>query len=224
MFSRPQLERLHRHFVHPSASKLHALLRRAYPDELSSAVKLAHISSKKTTDTVFITEVLSLGDLREKRFDSAKRDEILGLINRNTFRLVSRSGENNPKIVPGRFVLAIKNPGTDKEFLKARFVLGGHQDREKRSIVHNSTAIKQSSVRLLLALTATLGFNVWTIDVNQAYLQAAVGLQRKIFTKPDVLNLGEDEILQVIKPLYGLSDSGDYWAERCRLITLKISE
>jgi hypothetical protein len=36
MFSRPQLERLHRHFVHPSASKLHALLRRAYPDELSA--------------------------------------------------------------------------------------------------------------------------------------------------------------------------------------------
>jgi hypothetical protein len=62
-------------------------------------------------------------------------------------------------------------------------------------------------------LTLTLGFNIWTIDVNQAYLQAAVDLQRKIFTKTDVLNLGEDELLQVIKPLYGLSDSGDYWAE-----------
>jgi hypothetical protein len=123
----------------------------------SSAVKPALISSTETPDTVFITEVLSPGDLREKRFDSAKRDEILGLINRNTFRLVSRSGEKNPNIVPGRFVLAIKNPGTDKEFLKARFVLGGHRDLEKRSIVHNSTTIKQSSVRLLLALTATLG-------------------------------------------------------------------
>jgi transposase InsO family protein len=34
MFSRLQLERLHRHFVHPSAAKLHALLRRARPDSL----------------------------------------------------------------------------------------------------------------------------------------------------------------------------------------------
>jgi hypothetical protein len=126
---------------------------------------------------------------------------------------VSRSGEKNPNIVPGRFVLAIKNPGFDKKFLKALFVLGGHRKREKRSIVLNSTTIKQSSVRLLLALTATLGFNIWTIEVNQAYLQAAVDLQRKIFTKPDVLRLGEDELLQVIKPLYGLSGSGDYSAE-----------
>jgi hypothetical protein len=34
MFSRPQLERLHRHSVHPSATKLHALLKRATPETL----------------------------------------------------------------------------------------------------------------------------------------------------------------------------------------------
>jgi hypothetical protein len=62
-------------------------------------------------------------------------------------------------------------------------------------------------------LTTTLGFDIWAIDVNQAYFRAAVDLQRKIVTKPDVLNLGEDELLQVMKPLYGLSDSDDYWAE-----------
>jgi hypothetical protein len=31
--------------------------------------------------------------------------------------------------------------------------------------------------------------------------------------KPDILQLGPDELLQVIKPLYGLSDSGDYWGK-----------
>jgi hypothetical protein len=127
--------------------------------------------------------------------------------------LVSRSNETNPNIVPEKFVLAIKNPGMDNEFLKSPFVLGGHRDRDKHSIVHRSTTIKKSSVRILLTMAASLEFNVWTIDVNQEYLQAAVDLLRKIFTKQDLLNLGEDELLQVIKPLYGLSDSGDYWAE-----------
>jgi hypothetical protein len=34
MFSRSPLQRFHRHFVHPSARKLHALLRRAKPNSL----------------------------------------------------------------------------------------------------------------------------------------------------------------------------------------------
>jgi hypothetical protein len=51
------------------------------------------------------------------------------------------------------------------------------------------------------------------MDVRQAYLQAASDLKRYIFIRPDVLELTQDELLQVIKPLYGLSDSGDYWVE-----------
>jgi hypothetical protein len=164
--------------------------------------KLCPKPSNENSDLVFITEVLSPGDPRENRFEKAKRDEILGLIKRGTFRLVSRSNETNPNIVPGKFVLAIKNPGMDNEFLKARFVLGGHRDRDK----HSPTTIKKYSVRILLTMAASLEFNIWTIDVNQEYLQAAVDLQRKIFTKPDLLNLVEDELLQVLKPLYGLSD------------------
>jgi hypothetical protein len=35
IFSRPQLERLHRHFFHPSATNLHALLKRATPETIS---------------------------------------------------------------------------------------------------------------------------------------------------------------------------------------------
>jgi hypothetical protein len=63
---------------------------------------------------------------------------------------------------------------------------------------------------LLLALSAVLGFEIWSMDVRQAYLQAASDLKRDIFIRPDVLKLTQDELLQVIKPLYGLSDSGEY--------------
>jgi len=68
-----------------------------------------------------------------------------------------------------------------KEVLKTCFVLGGHKDREKSSIVHNAKTLKLSSVRLLLALATIFSFSLWATDVNQAYLQSAENLHRKIF-------------------------------------------
>ena len=65
----------------------------------------------------------------------------------------------------------------------------------------------------MLALASILGFHIWTTDINQAYLQSAENLQRKIFVRPDVLQLEPNELLQVVKPLYGLSDAGDYLGE-----------
>ena len=38
-------------------------------------------------------------------------------------------------------------------------------------------------------------------------------LKRSVFIRPDVIDLSANELLQIIKPLYGLTESGDYWAE-----------
>lgn len=44
-------------------------------------------------------------------------------------------------------------------------------------------------------------------------LQSIANLQRRIFVKPSELELGHDEFLQLVLPLYGTSESGDYWGE-----------
>ena len=121
--------------------------------------------------------------------------------------------ESDPNIVPCRFVLAIKHLEDGKEHLKARFVLSGPRDRDKRNIVHNANTLKPVSIHLMLDLASILGFDIWTTGINQAYLQSAENLRRKIFVRPDVLELEPNELLQVVKPLYGLSDAGDYWGE-----------
>lgn len=166
------------------------------------------------TPRVLYTEEIHHGDPRESLFDDAKRQEIAGLIEKGTFRLVLEEETGpNPNIVPCRFFLCLKHSETGEVKYKARFVLGGHRDKDKNFVVHNTTNIKASSVRLIMALATILGFDVWSLDVRQAYLQSASELRRNVFVRPKEMDLLPGELLQIIRPLHGLSDSGDYWCE-----------
>lgn len=71
----------------------------------------------------------------------------------------------NANILGGRFVLAIKNYGTDDEVFKACFVVNGHTDAEKNLLVHCSTNMKQQSLRLLVEMAAVFRLGIWTQDV-----------------------------------------------------------
>jgi hypothetical protein len=165
-------------------------------------------------DFVLITEVLQPGDPRESLFGPAIHKEITGLIDRGTFKIELRpEGVDTLNILPSRFVLAIKRGENGNEILKARFVVGGHRDRLKDDLVHIASTVRHSHVRMIFALAAILGFDVWTSDVRQAYLQAATPLLRDGYIKTDVISLAQDEVLRLLKPLYGLSDSGDYWSK-----------
>lgn len=40
--------------------------------------------------------------------------------------------------------------------------------------------------------------------------------QRKLFSKPDVLDLGPEELLEVVKPIYNVAEFRDCWNETLR--------
>lgn len=57
-------------------------------------------------------------------------------------------------------------------------------------------------------------FNCFLRDITQAYTQANKPLIRVIFVEPPAsLGMYQDKILRVIKPLYGLPESGLHWFE-----------
>ena len=110
-------------------------------------------------------------------------------------------------------MLVIKSEAKGKAIFKDCYVIGGQKDSLKSYLVHGSQTLHIASIRLLLELASILRFKVWSTDVKLAYLQSSVPLERKIYiTKPaPEFRSSSDEALLLLRPLYGLSDSGDIW-------------
>ncbi len=168
------------------------------------------------TQTILHTEIIPNNDPRSNRFDDAKRKELLGLLERGAFRIcLKEEAGPDANIIPSRYVLAIKHGGnpTDVPILKARFVLGGHRDKERDKLVHDARTVRPESLRLLVALGTILGLNFTVADWKQGYVQSKSELRRKVFIKPQELNLAPDELVRVLRPVYGLPDAGEYWSD-----------
>lgn len=64
--------------------------------------------------------------------------------------------------------------------LEARHVASGHIENPKKLLVHPSQTAKSSPVRIVLAFASMHGFEVWSSDVMEAYLQYTTHLNRDI--------------------------------------------
>lgn len=55
-------------------------------------------------------------------------------------------------------------------------------------------------------------FSVFSTNVSQEYLQSEKALNRDIFANLcEEFKLERDKIITLLKPLYSISKSGDYW-------------
>ena len=119
-------------------------------------------------------------------------------------------------ILKAKFVLAIKEPGTADEKLKARLVVQavGSKDRDKRMLFTYSPTVDRSSVRIMLSIAAGMGLDIYLRDISQAYVSSDSSLLRDVYVvPPPELGLDSDILWIVRRPLYGLPESGLLWFE-----------
>ncbi len=63
-------------------------------------------------------------------------------------------------------MLAVKSTEDRKVKRKARFVKGGHRDKMKNFLVHDSSTLEINSVRLSLALSRVVDYDVRMADIT----------------------------------------------------------
>jgi Reverse transcriptase (RNA-dependent DNA polymerase) len=107
-------------------------------------------------------------------------------------------------VMSTRFVLSIKHDVTGEELYKARLVVRGFQDRFNRYLVHEPKVLHSTSVRMLVALAAIIGFTIWSEGVTQAFVQSSGNLFSEVFVEPSrELELESDLVLKLLNLTMG---------------------
>ncbi len=86
----------------------------------------------------------------------------------------------------------------------------------KPFVVHNTPTLSQTSSKIIVSCACLLWFRLCLLNITQAYLQSKDKLTRAVFIKPKeqdrpYFKVRPDQVLQPVKPLYVMCDSGDYW-------------
>ena len=125
---------------------------------------------------------------------------------RGTWEAISeRDVPLGANIISVSFVITIKDVETESSVFKARFVAQGNRSKEKDLLVHDSTTVRPSSIRLLLALAAAMDFEVWTQDISKAYLQFESSLKREVYIRPTKqLKMPTGKVLNLLRPYMDL--------------------
>lgn len=97
----------------------------------------------------------------------AKQTEVDGLIKRQIWNIVKREDvSKNSNIVRGRFVLTLKLFFTPHETAKLRYISKGYANDLKDLLVHDTNALRPTSIRINLSIAAVISFRLFSHDVK----------------------------------------------------------
>lgn len=167
------------------------------------------------SNTLDIHLIEVIHDELDPRFTQSRQEEYDGILAKGGVKVVdANSIPPNSNIIGNRYVLTIKNPGTDVEKFKARWILQGHHDQYRNRIANDSPVLMRMMYKVIISISTTLfQCTLWTRDVEQAYMQSKP-LNRDVYTVPPrEANLSLDKLLKITLPHYGLVESSSCFFE-----------
>jgi len=169
-------------------------------------VTLATRNTRNTCPTV--KEALAGNDAVHWR--EAIKAEMDGLEKMGIWQVVDKPP--NTHLVDSKLVLTIKmDANMIPTKFKARFCARGFSQRE--GIDYDeifAPVVPQDAIRTILALAARLDWELDSIDIAQAYLNA--DLHHDVYLKPpEGSDVPKGKVYKLIKSLYGLKQSGREW-------------
>merc|ERR1712002_185008 len=139
--------------------------------------------------------------------NEAKHKEIENLVKFDVFEEVDDCGQER---IGSRWVVTQKEKSDgQKAAVKGRIVAKGFQEGDKPQ--SDSPTLLRESLKMYFAVAANEGFNLRSLDIRAAFLQAK-GLDREVFMEPPKDVKKEGKLWKLKKPLYGLNDaSRKFW-------------
>ena len=143
--------------------------------------------------------------------------EIDGLVSLRTWTAIPLSSiPARANVMRCHFVFEVKRKqdGSVEKF-KARLVADGNTQQHGVDFDRVfSTVVKMSTVRLVLAIATAKDYNLTSVDIRQAYLQAE--LSEDLYMRvpaglPDRDSSGAPLVLKLNRSLYGLKQAGREW-------------
>lgn len=109
-------------------------------------------------------------------------EEVNGLIKHCVFKVAKkRKVHFKANVHSCKFVSAIKSEEGKDEGYRAKLVIRGQRDRHKLYMVHSLQKVQPSPALMLLANSVIQDFELWLINLKQAYVHTKARLHRKVY-------------------------------------------
>ena len=136
---------------------------------------------------------------------AAKKKELNDYDNFEVFDVVDTPDSDN--VIATEWVLVEKEKMDGTKVVKARLCLRGDQEKSLHRIPRESPTANKISIKLMVMLAVSQGWDVRTCDVERAFLQSDQ-IQREVYVQAPVeMGLPRGKVLQLKKTAYGLVDA-----------------
>ena len=147
--------------------------------------------------------------VRDDKFEDARQKE---LENWNSMNVYKEVEDRNQPAISVRWVYREKIVGKHT-VKKARLVARGYEE-DKELLTHSPT-FNKASLRVVIAIIASMGWNINSVDIKAAFLQGKE-IDREVYLKPPKEANAKGKLWKLQRCVYGLNDASRYWYLRVR--------